>query len=261
MTRPAKIVAIVLGALLVLIGLALLVSGVFLLAIYGTQRDSSGFFETSDRVVSTTGHALVTPDVDLNLGPGLADWTPTGGKAAVRIRAASPGATPLFLGIGPTDRVSQYLSNVVHDEVTDFGWWSAAVKYRHLDGGAPSSPPGQQDFWVAKQEGPGSQTLEWDIQDGNWTAVVMNGDATAPVSANVSLGARFGILLPIGIGLTAAGVVLLAVGILLIVLGARRPRPVFQPPPPPGRVEPPPPPPRPVEPQGPPGPVEPPPRG
>ena len=77
--RPAKIVAIVLGALLVLIGLALLVSGVFLLAIYGTQRDSSGFFETSDRVVSTTGHALVTPDVDLNLGPGLADWTPTGG--------------------------------------------------------------------------------------------------------------------------------------------------------------------------------------
>src|SRR3990172_7124701 len=92
-----------------------------------------------------------------------------------RFRAASPGATPLFLGIGPTDRVSQYLSNVVHDEVTDFGWWSAAVKYRHLDGGAPSSPPGQQDFWVAKQEGPGSQTLEGDIQDGNWTAVVMNG--------------------------------------------------------------------------------------
>ncbi len=53
--RPAKIVAIVVGALLVLIGLGLLAPGGFLLGIYGTQRDDSGFFETSGRVVSTEG--------------------------------------------------------------------------------------------------------------------------------------------------------------------------------------------------------------
>ncbi len=116
------------------------------------------------------------------------------------------------------------MTGVAHDEVTNFGWFSASVRYIYFDGGAPSAPPGQQDFWVVEQEGSGAQTLEWDIQDGNWTAVVMNGDATAPVSATVSLGARFGILLPIGIGLTVVGIVLLAVGIVLIVLGARRPR-------------------------------------
>jgi hypothetical protein len=226
--RPAKIVAIVVGALLVLIGLGLLAPGGFLLAIYGTQRDDSGFFETSSRVVSTEGYALVTPHVDLNVGFDMGSWVPTGARAAIRIRAVSAGPGPVFIGIGPTDGVSQYMSGVAHDEVTNFGWFSAAVRYLYFDGGAPDSPPGQQDFWVAAQEGSGSQTLEWEIQDGNWTAVVMNGDATAPVKATVSLGARFGILLPIGIGLTVAAIVLLAVGIVLIVLGARRPRPAVQ---------------------------------
>jgi len=196
-----------------------------LLGVYGTQRDASGFFETSSRVVSTSGYALTTPDVDVNIGADLGDWIPTGAKAAVRIRAASTDTSAVFIGVGPTDQVSQYLNGVAHDEVTNFGWMSASVKYRHVEGGAPSSPAAQQDFWVARQEGPGSQTLEWEVLDGNWTAVIMNGDATAPVTASVSLGARFGLLLPIGIGLVVGGVVLLAVGILLIVLGARRPRP------------------------------------
>ncbi len=233
--RPAKIVAIVLGALAVLIGLALIAPGAFLLWAYGTQRDSSGFFQTSTRVVSTNAYALTTPDVSVNLGSRLGNWVPTGSDAAVRIRATSSGTTPLFIGIGPTDRVSQYLANVAHDEITNFGRWSGGVDYRHVEGGAPASPPGQQDFWVVKQEGSGTQTLEWPVQSGNWTAVMMNADATAQVTASVSIGARFGILLPIGIGLAAAGVVLLAIGIVLIILGAQPSRPTFagQPPYPP----------------------------
>jgi hypothetical protein len=232
--RPRKIVAIVFGALLVLIGLAVLVPGGLLLGAYGTLRDNSGFFETSSRVVSTPGYALVSPDVDMNIGPGGWSWIPKGARAAVRIRATSTGAIPLFIGIGPSDRVTQYLANVAHDELTGYGWMSASVTYRHVDGGPPSSLPGQQDFWVGRQQGTGSQTLEWDVQGGNWTAVVMNADGTAPVTANLSLGARFGILFPIALGMTIAGVVLLAVGIVLIVLGARRPHPAAQIQPPPG---------------------------
>jgi hypothetical protein len=223
--RPGKIVAIIAGVLLVLIGLGLIAPGGFLLAVYGTQRDSTGYFETSSRVLTTSGYALSTPDMNVNLGSEFGNWVPTGARAALRIRAASTSNASLFVGIGPTDQVSAYLKGVAGDEVTNFGFFSASVKYLHLDGGAPPSPPGQQAFWVAKQEGPGSQTLEWDVQSGNWTLVVMNGDAVAPVNASVSLGARFGILLPIGIALAVVGIVFLAIGILLIVLGARRPRP------------------------------------
>jgi len=224
MMRAVKIVAIVVGSLLVLVGLALIAPGGFLLGVYGTQRDDSGYFESSSRVVSTSGYALTTPDIDINIGSDVGDWIPTGALGSMRIRGASSGSIPLFIGIGPTDQVSKYLADVARDEVTDFGWLSAAVRYLHFDGGAPPSPPGQQIFWVAKQEGPGIQTLEWDIQDGDWTAVIMNGDASAPVMTTISLGARFGAFLAIAVGLVVAGIVLLAIGIVLIVLGARHSR-------------------------------------
>jgi hypothetical protein len=233
-----RIVAIVIGSLLVLIGLALLVPGVAVLGVYGTFRDESGFFQSSDRVVTTTGYALVSPSADLNMGPGDWQWVPTGGRAAVRIRASSTGSQPIFIGIGPSDKVAAYVGSVARDEVTDYGWGST-VKYRHFDGGAPSAPPGAQDFWVAKAEGTGVQSAEWDIRGGDWTAVVMNADGSEAVSASLSLGARFGFLLPIGIGITVVAVIFLGVGILLIVLGARRPRSMASAQPPAGYVPPP----------------------
>jgi hypothetical protein len=225
--KPAKIVAIVIGALLILIGLGLVVPGSILLWINGAGEDGSGFFMTSDKALTSEGYALTTPNVDVNIGPG--DWIPSGGVGTARIRITSAEGAPVFVGIGPADEVSAYLDGVAYDEVTNLGWFSTAVEYLHYTGGAPPSPPGQQTFWTAKQEGSGTQTLEWEVQSGNWTAVLMNADGTAPVEARVSLGAHFPILLPIGIGLTVAGVVLLAVGILLIVLGARRPRQPLQP--------------------------------
>lgn len=221
--RPAKIVAIVIGAILVLVGFGLIAPGGFLLWAYGTQRDAAGFFESSNRVISSSGYALTAPEVDLHIGSDLG-WTPKGATASVRIRAASASDTAIFIGIGPSTEVSTYLNGVEHDEVSDFGWTTDSVDYRHFAGGPPPSPPGEQDFWVASQEGPGSQTLEWDVRDGTWTAVIMNADGAQTVVADVSLGARFDILLPIAIGLTIGGIVLLAVGVLLIVLGARRPR-------------------------------------
>jgi hypothetical protein len=220
--RVGKIISLVAGILLVLIALGLVVPGAVLLGVYGSQKGSDGFFETSTRTMSTTGYALVTPDAEVNMGPLVGDWAPTGDRAALRLRATSNLEGSAFIGIGPSAEVSQYLAGVDYDEVTDLGWMWEEVKYRHLDGGAPAAPPGEQDFWVASEEGTGELTLDWDIQSGNWTAVVMNADASAPVNAGVSLGARFDILLPIGIGMTVAGVVLLILGIVFIVLGARR---------------------------------------
>ncbi len=220
--RAGKIVALVAGILMVLVALAVLVPGSVLLGIYGTQRDSDGFFQTSSRVLSSNGSALSTPDVDLNMGPLVGDWLPTGDRAALRVEATSSRDGSLFVGIGPSRDVIGYLEGVDYDEVTDFGWGWRSVSYRHMDGAVSATPPGDQDFWVAEKEGRDTLTLDWDIQDGSWTAVVMNADGSAPVRAEVSLGARFDILLPIGIGLVVGGVILLAVGILLIVIGARR---------------------------------------
>ncbi len=222
--RAGKIVALIAGILILLIGLALLVPGAVLWGIYGTQRDDDGFFTTSGRTLSSNGSALVTPDIDLDLGPVGGNWMPIGDSAAIRLEATSSGDEPLFIGIGSSAEVARYLDGVDYDEVTDFGWGMHSVRYRHIDGATPATPPGEQDFWAGSEEGSGTVTLDWDVEDGNWTAVVMNVDGSAPVRAEVSVGGRFDILLPIAIGLTVAGVVLLGLGILLIVLGARRPK-------------------------------------
>jgi hypothetical protein len=221
--RAGKIVALVAGILMVLISLALLVPGGVVLGLYGTQRDSAGFFSTSDRALTSSGYAIVAPNADLRLGPLGGAWVSPSDRITVKIKATSDAGVPVFVGIGPSDKVAAYLAGVEYDEVTDFGWRWEKVVYRHIGGAAPASLPGGQDFWTAKEEGAGTVTLEWDVQDGNWTAVVMNADGTAPVSAGVSLGARWNLLFGISLGMVIGGVVLLGIGILLIVLGARRP--------------------------------------
>ena len=219
--RPAKIVAIIVGVLLIMIGLALLVPGSIVLWLNGAG-DSQGYINTSTHSLESGGYALVTPNIKLELGSG--DWIP--GDWAVQIKATSTGDTPLFVGMGSTADVAGYLSGVAYDEVTNIGWFaSGGTDYQSSAGGAaPATPPGQQTFWAAKQEGLGTQTLQWPIRSGDWTVVLMNADGSPAVSADVSLGAHLGFLLPLGVGLTVGGVVLLAVGILLVVLGARRSR-------------------------------------
>ena len=128
--RPAKIVAIIIGALLIIIGLAVLAPGSLLLWINGTQKDSNGFFSTSFRDLNSSGYALITPEVQLNFGSG--NWIPGGGT--VQIRATAGGTAPIFVGIGPTDQVTAYLSGVAYDEVTNLGWFSASVQYSHHEG-------------------------------------------------------------------------------------------------------------------------------
>ena len=83
---------------------------------------------------------------------------------------------------------------------------------------------------MAKVAGTGSQTLEWALQEGDWAVVIMNGDASAPVAVDVTLGARFGVVYPLVVGLTAAGVVLLAIGAILVGFGSRPRRRALEPP-------------------------------
>ena len=222
--RALKIVSIVVGVLLILVGLGLLLPGGFLLWAHQTQTDGSGFFETSSRAIATDSYALTTPEVTVHVGSEWADWLPEGAAGTVRLRVESEGED-IFVGIGPADEVDAYLSDVAHDEMIDFSTSGDRIRYRRVDGGAPSTPPADQDFWVVSVSGSEVETLEWEVADGEWTAVIMNADASAGVEAQASIGAQFDILFPIAIGLLVAGFVALAIGILLVVLGARRSRP------------------------------------
>jgi hypothetical protein len=220
--RLLKIVAIFLGILFALAGLALVTSGGFLLGVYGTHGDTSGYFTSPQQQVGSYGFALTAPNVNATLGSRWQRWVPTWGDITVRVQGNSEMPAPLFIGVGPTARVSKYLSGVPHDKITDIDWVAGSVQYVHVDGRTLPSAPGKQSFWVAKTQGTGLQTLEWKLEPGDWTVTIMNADASAPVAATMSIGAHFGIITRLVIGLVAGGLVLLAIATTLIWLGTRR---------------------------------------
>jgi hypothetical protein len=221
--RPAgwsggRIVALVIGAMLVLLALVLLgVGGTGVWADL-TQRDA-GYVTTGAHEFSTSGAALATESTHLGSpGVGLLYSPALLGKVRIRVTPVSAGPA-LFVGIGRSRDVGLYLAGVNHTVISDF----FGNKVEAVGGGTPQSAPATQHFWVASSTGPGSRTLTWHPQGGSWTVVVMNADARPGIGVQADLGARMPAVLWIAIGLLAAGAVFLAGGGLLIA-GAIRGR-------------------------------------
>jgi hypothetical protein len=87
------------------------------------------------------------------------------------------------------------------------------------------APPTKQPIWDASVHGTGTQTLTWDVRDGDWSVVVMNADGSPGVHADVSAGARIGFLDEAGWVLLGMGGVALAGAAAFAFFGGRPPRP------------------------------------
>ena len=105
-----------------------------------------------------------------------------------------------------------------HTLISDL--WTNSVQA--IAGGAPRSAPGTQTFWAASTTGPRAQALRWDPANGSWTVVVMNASGRPGIHVRADLGATYPSLLPIAVGLLAAGAVFGAGAALLIAAATRR---------------------------------------
>jgi hypothetical protein len=74
---------------------------------------------------------------------------------------------------------------------------------------------------VPARHGPGTQTLTWAVQSGDWMVVAMNADGSQPVSVQVNVAATLPALPWIVTGLLAGGFACLAGGVLLIAVPLR----------------------------------------
>jgi hypothetical protein len=161
----------------------------------------------------------VSESADIDSDGG--EWALDTFLGTVRIRSESE--QPVFVGIAPAVDVDRYLEGVEHDVVDDLDA-SGDPEYSRRSGGAPSAAFGAEDFWVASSPGAGEQTVEWDPEDGDWRAVVMNQDASRGVVADLSIGAELDLALWIGLGLIGLGTLLAAGTALAITAGIRRGR-------------------------------------
>ncbi|MDO9173701.1 MAG: DUF4389 domain-containing protein, partial [Actinomycetota bacterium] len=223
--KPARVILLILGSLVALVGFGLLGAGASVGWATATQRDDAGFFTTSSERFESDSFAITSDSIDLG-DPGPDDWWADRELATVRIVADSTGSDDLFVGIGSKRDVEAFLDDVPHDEVTDvdFRPFSADYRREHANGNATPASPSDQTFWVAQTSGAGNQTVTWDLEPGNWAIVVMNADGTAHVTADIELGGRLDYLAQLAIALGLGGVVMLAIGAGMIVGGVVRPR-------------------------------------
>ena len=220
-TSPWRVVATVVGVLLLLPALGLLGGGGVLLWVDQQERSDDGYLYTASDAFATPGHALQSERIDLDPG---ADWVGLSaalGTARVEVTGADPG-TNLFVGIAPTADVEAYLGGVERTVVDDLGLDTSAADQILLAGGAPSGPPADQDFWTAEATGTGTQ-LDWDPDDGAWTLVVMNANGSAGVAVDARIGATIPALTGLAWGLLVGGLFVLLLAVLLLVVGLRRP--------------------------------------
>jgi hypothetical protein len=223
-SRAARIALLVTGAVTGLLAAGLLaVGGV---ALWGeSEKDADGYLSTDSRHFTAGTHALASESLDVDLdGAGwLMDREDIGD---VRLEVAPQSGESVFVGIAPTDEVSRYLSGVAHTSVSDVDSWPFEASYdeRAVAGDRRPAAPGKQTIWAASVQGAGTQTLDWDVEDGDWSVVVMNADGSRGVEAEVEAGAKVPFLTEIGWTAAGTGAVLLIAAAGLLVLGIRRPR-------------------------------------
>jgi hypothetical protein len=222
-TRPSgwtagKVVSLVVGALMAFVSVGTGAAGLGLLAADQGARDSDGFLMSPSRSLTTSTYAIASTPMEIRVDDAAPILPETLlGDAKLTVTAENDKA--VFVGIGRTDEVRDYLAGVEHATLVDLA--DGDPEYRVTRGAAPSQQPEDLGFWAAQSSGSGRQQVVWPVEDGDWTTVVMNSDASADVAVATTAGAEVPALTwLVGFLLTVAVVTLVA-AILLIALPVR----------------------------------------
>lgn len=213
-----RLAAIVTGGVLASLALVVLVAGAAFTWLEH-RKDADGYYMTSSERFATPTHALATESLEID------DDVPGSVSGTVRFDVRPNGEQPVFVGIARSRDVERYLADAPHATLTDVQTDPFAADYRTTArGSATPAPPATRDLWVASRQGTGEQRLTWDVQDGDWSVVVMNADGSANVDADVAAGADLPIVGALATGSLIGGLVLLAGGGALLAGGLRTPR-------------------------------------
>ncbi len=211
-----RILRIVFGIIGLLVGVAAIAGAI---AGFSEDRDADDFFISDTHRLERSSFAITSEAVEvLADAPGwVADLLTD--PVDVRVRGSSNNGSDIFLGIAASDDVAAYLAGVPYDEVDSIEFEGSAIEYLHHEGGSAPSAPGTETLWVAAVEGPGLQTLDWSVEQGEWSVVVMNADGSEGVDASLVLGAGISNIVAVMWGVLALGVILMLVGGLLAFRG------------------------------------------
>ncbi|HEV7760363.1 MAG TPA: hypothetical protein VGO78_15280 [Acidimicrobiales bacterium] len=222
--RIGRVIALLAGTVLTLIGLMVSVLSVPALIVVG-------FDDTLD----TGTQRLASPTAAIaSAEASLGDETlPDRKRSAeetwdLRLRAAAAEGQELFVGIGPAEEVDAYLDQVAWDKVSVFAYERFSTDATRVDferlgaAGGPSElpAPADQDFWTVSDSGT-DVSLDWDYREGHHTVVLMNADGSTGVAADGAVRLEIPHLGLILAAVAGTGLVLLLVGLAVLLLALR----------------------------------------
>jgi hypothetical protein len=223
------VVGVVLGVVGLVTSLALLVSGAVLGALdRSAPRD--GIVVASGSTLRSTGYAVAVEGIDLGdldelggLGElgGFRDWMNT--KLDITVSNNSSGK-PVFIGVAPAAEARSYLARTAYTQFEDIDG-SRRTGIEHA-GGAPATAPTEAMIWRYQSSGEPSRTLDWPLESGTWTVVIMNADGSRGVDVTATATTTLPPVLTrvVLVSVVAIGVCGLVISLLLIVLPIRRVR-------------------------------------
>jgi len=220
-----KIILLVFGIIGLLISIGLLVGGGALLWADNVIKDSEGFYTTRTIQIEKESYAIVSGPADIDIDTGW-DWGwgwDLGDLATFKVEGSNNDpSNQIFIGVASESDIDVYLNGVEYDEITDININPVRMDYRNHPGSIVPGDPTSQTFWTESSYGAGTQIIEWELEPGSHSLVLMNTDGSAGVDMNVVLGAKVPLLFGVGVGVLVAGVVALSLSILMIYFSARR---------------------------------------
>lgn len=220
-----RIVLIIVGALFVLGALSATAAGGAVVWASQYHKDSEGFHVTDPMRIESASYAAVSDTIEINRGASKAlDWL---GMDRIKVRVENDDPhRPVFLGIAKSRDVDAFLSDVRHDEIDDVDVFDSSFEYDRKPGSAQPEAPGSQGFWLEQAEGTGAREIVFDLKEGKFAIVAMNADASEGIEMETVFGIKSsGVIVLLGVGLFVLAAILLAGGVVMLVFGARKPRP------------------------------------
>ena len=234
-----RIVGYIVGALVVLISLPLVLTGIVAIVV------SSGFdVPLNGMTAPSKVVAIVSPEFTLK--PGDLPSQVSDASVGLRITPAA-GAAPLFVGLAPSQDVKRYLRNttIAHPDLPKDanGNGTPPDPQTVLTGDgitmdlqietgkrAKVAPPATRRFWIQQADSAnGTITLRpADLEGKDVRVVVMRADGRPGLAFDAVATLHIPLAQKVGLILLAVGIALLALGagliVLLAVRGSRRKR-------------------------------------
>ena len=220
-----RIVLIIFGVILILASLVALAAGGGVIWASQYHKDSHGFHVTDAMRIKSLTYAVTSDTIEIDRGASQAlNWL---GMDEIKVEVENEDPSlPVFIGIADSRDVDTYLSAVQHEDITSLEVFNSSFDYERQPGTAQPEPPGTQGFWLEEAEGVGVQTVEFDLEEGDYTIVAMNADASEGIEMEAVFGIKSsGVIVLIGVGFLVLALALMVGGIVMLIFGVRRPGP------------------------------------